>query len=214
MGASRNANSRKSRSGISASSDVIFVGGIPRGATQCDLRNFFQEVVGDVKKVRFVIDRTTRSHRGFGFVRFRSEESVLKALVLKESGLVFRGKVLNVGCSGSTTTNVSDSGSSGSPPADEDDMSDLPELEDDMELMVNDVVSEETIESEETDMSFLAPPQPQAIHQPVAQPQVVTMQPTYTGFAPAFPQYIQPCYVIANALPQVPQQVMFQPHVF
>eukprot|EP01063_Lacrimia_lanifica_P027442 TRINITY_DN3852_c0_g2_i2.p2 TRINITY_DN3852_c0_g2~~TRINITY_DN3852_c0_g2_i2.p2 ORF type:complete len:233 (+),score=67.41 TRINITY_DN3852_c0_g2_i2:73-771(+) len=93
----------KARSGITASTKVLFVGGLPRGATQSYLRKLFDEKVGGVEKVRFVMDKATRSHRGFGFVRFSNDESVLKAIAIAEEhgGFPFgKGdKVLNVGIS-------------------------------------------------------------------------------------------------------------------
>eukprot|EP01063_Lacrimia_lanifica_P017951 TRINITY_DN24931_c0_g1_i1.p1 TRINITY_DN24931_c0_g1~~TRINITY_DN24931_c0_g1_i1.p1 ORF type:complete len:198 (+),score=81.64 TRINITY_DN24931_c0_g1_i1:63-656(+) len=145
--------SRKARSGISPSRDVLFVGGIPRCTTQSNLRAHLQDMVGaQIKKVRFVIDRATRSHRGYGFVRFSNEETASKVLEMakEHGGLLYRGKVLNVGRS----EQVGDSSSS--EPEDEDDLSDLPELEDDIDM---------------SDMSTCSAPVSMPVQQQPQQPQ-------------------------------------------
>eukprot|EP01060_Flectonema_neradi_P001236 TRINITY_DN1072_c6_g1_i1.p1 TRINITY_DN1072_c6_g1~~TRINITY_DN1072_c6_g1_i1.p1 ORF type:complete len:215 (+),score=67.47 TRINITY_DN1072_c6_g1_i1:65-646(+) len=116
--------SKKSRSGIPPGDDVVFIGGIPRGATQGDLRDVLKQLVGKVK-VRFVIDHATRHHKGFGFARLGSKESALKLLELTKNGLLFGGKLLNLGLSTEGESTVDDS-------SNEDISEDeLPELEDD-----------------------------------------------------------------------------------
>eukprot|EP01063_Lacrimia_lanifica_P032168 TRINITY_DN5445_c0_g1_i1.p1 TRINITY_DN5445_c0_g1~~TRINITY_DN5445_c0_g1_i1.p1 ORF type:complete len:245 (+),score=101.04 TRINITY_DN5445_c0_g1_i1:73-807(+) len=139
--ASAAAISKKStRGGISADSDVVFVGCIPRQTTQCDLKDYLQEAVGAVKKVRFVIDPRTRHHRGYGFARFESAAAAAEALRLgsTKKGFVFRGKRLNIGVSNHTmkdddevTVRSESVTAAGTEEEEEDDFSDLPELEDD-----------------------------------------------------------------------------------
>ena len=52
-----------------ASFDHIFVGGIPRGTTEPELRAAFALVGVVVGAIEFVVDRTTGVQRGFAFVR-------------------------------------------------------------------------------------------------------------------------------------------------
>ena len=51
-----------------ASFDRIFVGGIPRGTTQPELRAAFALAGVVVGAIEFVVDRTTGVQRGFAFV--------------------------------------------------------------------------------------------------------------------------------------------------
>lgn len=52
-----------------ASFDHVFVGGIPRGTTEPELREAFALVGVVVGAIEFVADRTTGVQRGFAFVR-------------------------------------------------------------------------------------------------------------------------------------------------
>lgn len=52
-----------------ASFDHIFVGGIPRGTTEPELRAAFALIGVVVGAIEFVVDRTTGVQRGFAFVR-------------------------------------------------------------------------------------------------------------------------------------------------
>ena len=182
----------KGRSGICASTDVLFVGGIPRGATQGDLRTFFKEMTGDIKKVRFVIDRATRSHRGYGFARFNSEESAMKMLDLAKDGLVFRGHTLKIGCSEPGAN--SDSGSSG-PMGESEDMSDLPELEEDIEI--EPVVQQQSFQ------------QSQPVVQQQMQLQLQPQQQQQPQAPMAYFQYCAPQYVPVFVQQQYQQPMMF-----
>jgi RNA recognition motif len=51
-----------------ASFDRIFVGGVPRGTTEPELRRAFAVAGADVGTIEFVIDRVTGIQRGFAFV--------------------------------------------------------------------------------------------------------------------------------------------------
>lgn len=52
-----------------ASFDLVFVGGIPRGTTEPELRAAFALAGAVVGAIEFVVDRTTGVQRGFAFVR-------------------------------------------------------------------------------------------------------------------------------------------------
>eukprot|EP01063_Lacrimia_lanifica_P036239 TRINITY_DN7134_c0_g1_i1.p1 TRINITY_DN7134_c0_g1~~TRINITY_DN7134_c0_g1_i1.p1 ORF type:complete len:216 (+),score=2.23 TRINITY_DN7134_c0_g1_i1:51-698(+) len=94
---------RQVRGGITAGTNVLFVGGISRGSTQNDVRVVFQDLIGEVEKVRFVMDKKRRCHKGYGFVRFAKESCVQKALALAEEnggGIpAGTGRMFNVGLS-------------------------------------------------------------------------------------------------------------------
>ena len=128
---------KKSRSGIPASDDVVFVGGIPREATQSDLKALFQQCVGGVKKVRFVIDQSTRHHKGFGFARFNDAEHARKACILGKAGIYTHGKMLNIG--GSFENEDESSGTCGLSSSNSDGMSLTEEVDEIPELLEEDV---------------------------------------------------------------------------
>ena len=48
--------------------DRIFVGGVPRGTTEPQLRHAFAVAGADVGTIAFVVDRVTGIQRGFAFV--------------------------------------------------------------------------------------------------------------------------------------------------
>jgi hypothetical protein len=51
-----------------ATFDRIFVGGLPRGTTEPELRHAFAVAGADVGTIAFVLDRVTGVQRGFAFV--------------------------------------------------------------------------------------------------------------------------------------------------
>ena len=53
----------------------VFVGGLPSGATEADVHEFFS-AFGQVRQVSIVINRQTGASRGFGFCEFDACESV------------------------------------------------------------------------------------------------------------------------------------------
>jgi len=59
----------------------LYVGNLPFGASEEDLRNFFSEA-GTVQSVKIVTDSYSGKPRGFGFVEMSSEEEAQKAISL------------------------------------------------------------------------------------------------------------------------------------
>ena len=54
-----------------ASFSRIFVGGVPRGTTEEQLREAFASVGTEVGSIEFVVDRSTGAQRGFAFIDLR-----------------------------------------------------------------------------------------------------------------------------------------------
>jgi RNA recognition motif-containing protein len=73
----------------------VFVGGISIKATEEGLQQFFESNFGEVDSSKIIYDRTTGRSKGYGFVTFRENDTAER--VRNCSGLVFLGKVLNIG---------------------------------------------------------------------------------------------------------------------
>eukprot|EP01065_Artemidia_motanka_P001245 TRINITY_DN10580_c0_g2_i1.p1 TRINITY_DN10580_c0_g2~~TRINITY_DN10580_c0_g2_i1.p1 ORF type:complete len:292 (+),score=43.14 TRINITY_DN10580_c0_g2_i1:116-877(+) len=87
----------RSRGGLAPAPDVIFVGQIPRQATQAQIRSLMSQF-GSVRRVRFIFDPLTKQPRGFGFVKFNDRASAQAALNEHDrSGIRFWGCTLRVG---------------------------------------------------------------------------------------------------------------------
>ena len=72
----------------------IYVGNLPRQATEDDVRETFQ-AFGQVASVAVIKDRETRASRGFGFVEMPSQEEAQAAITgLNDTELM--GSTLNV----------------------------------------------------------------------------------------------------------------------
>ncbi|ERN08261.1 heterogeneous nuclear ribonucleoprotein R [Amborella trichopoda] len=79
----------------------IFIGGIPREATEEDLRRLCEQI-GEIAELRLLEDKATGAHKGYAFVTFRSEE--LAQIAIDEiNGKEFKGR--NLRCSHSQAKN-------------------------------------------------------------------------------------------------------------
>eukprot|EP00756_Hemistasia_phaeocysticola_P034312 Hpha_TRINITY_DN16515_c1_g6::TRINITY_DN16515_c1_g6_i1::g.133842::m.133842 len=86
---------RSTRGGLPPGDNVVYVGGLPSHATQRDVRELFQESFGPVRRTRLLYDNRTQRRRGYGFVKFVSQESADLAV---QSGKVFwEGVPLEIG---------------------------------------------------------------------------------------------------------------------
>jgi len=74
---------------------TVFVGGVSIKATEEGLKQFFESNFGDVESSKIIYDRTTGRSKGYGFVTFTTPETADR--VRQSSGLMFLGKVLNIG---------------------------------------------------------------------------------------------------------------------
>ena len=75
-------------------STKLYVGNLSWNASEGDLTSAF-EPFGDVQEVKIVIDRDTNRSKGFGFVKFASDEEA--QLAIKQlDGTEFMGRNLNV----------------------------------------------------------------------------------------------------------------------
>ncbi len=72
----------------------IYVGNLPRQATEDDVRETFQ-AFGQVASVAVIKDRDTRASRGFGFVEMSSQEEAQSAIA-GLNGTELMGSALNV----------------------------------------------------------------------------------------------------------------------
>jgi len=72
----------------------IFVGALPRNMTEEDIKGVFEEF-GEVQHIRINQGNRSDSKNGFGFVTFKSEESVKNALE-KKHNIMFNGYQLNI----------------------------------------------------------------------------------------------------------------------
>lgn len=72
----------------------IFVGALPRNMTEEDINGVFEEF-GEVQHIRINQGNRADSKNGFGFVTFKSEESVKNALE-KKHNIMFNGYQLNI----------------------------------------------------------------------------------------------------------------------
>eukprot|EP01065_Artemidia_motanka_P007719 TRINITY_DN1385_c2_g1_i2.p1 TRINITY_DN1385_c2_g1~~TRINITY_DN1385_c2_g1_i2.p1 ORF type:complete len:261 (+),score=62.59 TRINITY_DN1385_c2_g1_i2:161-943(+) len=86
------------RGGLAPAPDVVFIGRIPRQATQAQMRSFLEKRFGPIRRVRFVFDPQTKHHRGFGFVKFHDVACARRALSEgSRDGLRFCGALLRLG---------------------------------------------------------------------------------------------------------------------
>jgi RNA recognition motif-containing protein len=74
---------------------TVFVGGVSPKATEEGLKQFFESNFGEVDSSKIIYDRSTGRSKGYGFVTFRDVDTAER--VRNSSGLVFLGKVLNIG---------------------------------------------------------------------------------------------------------------------
>lgn len=72
----------------------LFVGNLPFGATEEDVRTVFEKH-GTVKDCHLVIDRETNRSKGFGFVEMSTQEEATKAMAAT-SGADMGGRPLKV----------------------------------------------------------------------------------------------------------------------
>jgi RNA recognition motif-containing protein len=73
----------------------LYVGNIPFGASEEDLKKLFSEV-GEVQSVKIVTDSYSGRARGFGFVEMTSQEDVKKAIsLLNGKTLMDRALIVN-----------------------------------------------------------------------------------------------------------------------
>ncbi|XP_077234177.1 heterogeneous nuclear ribonucleoprotein Q-like [Tasmannia lanceolata] len=70
----------------------IFIGGLPRDATEDDLRGLC-ELIGDIAEIRLVKDKDTGVHKGYAFVTFKTKESAQQAIE-DVHNKEFKGKTL------------------------------------------------------------------------------------------------------------------------
>jgi cold-inducible RNA-binding protein len=73
----------------------LYVGNIPFGASEDDLKKFFSEA-GEVQSVKIVTNAYSGRPRGFGFVEMVSEEDAKKAIsMLNGKTLMERALIVN-----------------------------------------------------------------------------------------------------------------------
>ena len=72
----------------------IYVGNIPYGKDENDLKDLFGEY-GEVSSVKFVNDKETGRFRGFGFVEMVNQDEANKAITALENS-DFGGRTLRV----------------------------------------------------------------------------------------------------------------------
>lgn len=77
----------------------VFIGGLPRDATEEDLRDLCDSV-GEILEVRLMKDRDTGENKGYAFVAFKTKE-VAQQAIEEVNGKEFKGKTLR--CSLSET---------------------------------------------------------------------------------------------------------------
>lgn len=71
----------------------IYVGNIPFGATEDEIRNMFAQY-GEVQSIKFINDRETGRFRGFGFVEMNEEDA--KAAITALNGAQMGGRSLRI----------------------------------------------------------------------------------------------------------------------
>jgi len=71
----------------------IYVGNIPFGATEDEIRNLFAQY-GEVQSIKFINDRETGRFRGFGFVEMGEEDA--KAAITALNGTQMGGRSLRI----------------------------------------------------------------------------------------------------------------------
>ena len=72
----------------------LFVGNLPFGAAENDLRTLFEKF-GAVERVSVITDRDTGKSRGFGFVEMADEQAAGQAIA-GLNGTEFNGRALSV----------------------------------------------------------------------------------------------------------------------
>ncbi len=73
----------------------LYVGNIPFGASEEDLKNFFAEA-GAVQSVKIITNAYSGRPRGFGFVEMASQEDATKAIsLLNGKTLMDRALIVN-----------------------------------------------------------------------------------------------------------------------
>ena len=72
----------------------IYVGNIPRGVTEAELRELFQ-AFGEISSAAIIKDKFSGESRGFGFVEMPNKEEAQKALSAL-NGKDFKGRPLTV----------------------------------------------------------------------------------------------------------------------
>jgi cold-inducible RNA-binding protein len=72
----------------------IYVGNIPRGVTENELRELFQ-AFGEISSASVIKDKFSGESRGFGFVEMPNKEEAQKALTAL-NGKDFKGRPLTV----------------------------------------------------------------------------------------------------------------------
>ncbi len=72
----------------------IYVGNIPRGVTENELRELFQ-AFGEITSTSVIKDKFSGESRGFGFVEMPNKEEAQKALAAL-NGKDFKGRPLTV----------------------------------------------------------------------------------------------------------------------
>lgn len=87
-----------------ADSTSCFIGDLPLDATETSIfERFNQKYPNQVRQVRIMTDPATRTSRGFGFVKFNSQE-IAKQAALEMNGVTIGSKLIKV--SPSTITNI------------------------------------------------------------------------------------------------------------
>jgi len=74
--------------------EKIYVGNLPFGASEDDLRNLFLQA-GEVKSVKIITDQYSGRSRGFGFIEMTSQADAEKAISLL-NGKTLMGQTLVV----------------------------------------------------------------------------------------------------------------------
>ena len=211
--------SKKSRSGIPASDRVVFVGGIPRETTQSDLRKLFDDLVGGVQKVRFVIAHTTRHHKGYGFCRLETAEQAKALVDFGRRGIFVYGKQLNVGDSFEAEKSLDNDSSEEAITAEqvsEDDSRSSVAKDEECEFWIDELLGDELPSLQDDDVDTLLAPAAASVA-PVA-PVAAVQQQQQAAFVPQT-KYQQPVVQqqqqqVLRTLPVAqaqPQQVFQQP---
>ncbi len=74
--------------------EKIYVGNLPFGASEDDLKNLFSQV-GEVKSIKIITDQYSGRSRGFGFIEMTSQAEAEKAISLL-NGKTLMGQTLVV----------------------------------------------------------------------------------------------------------------------
>merc|ERR1712008_497982 len=71
----------------------VYVGNVDYGATPEELQEHFKSC-GQINRMTILVDKYTGSPKGFAYIEFENEQSVLNSLLL--NGSLFRGRQLKV----------------------------------------------------------------------------------------------------------------------